>query len=41
MTEMPLCEQVLTIVVCVLATMATRMVPFFLFRPGKNLPAYI
>ena len=41
MTEMPLYEQVLTIAVCVLATMATRMVPFFLFRPGKNLPAYI
>lgn len=41
MTEMPLYEQVLTIAVCVLATMATRMVPFFLFRPGKNPPAYI
>ena len=41
MTEMPLYEQVLTIAVCVLATLATRMVPFFLFRPGKNLPAYI
>ena len=41
MTEMPLYEQVLTIAVCVLATMATRMVPFFLFRPGKTLPAYI
>ena len=41
MTEMPLYEQVLTIAVCVLATMATRMIPFFLFRPGKNLPAYI
>lgn len=41
MTEMPLYEQVLTIAVCVLATMATRMIPFFLFRSGKNLPAYI
>lgn len=41
MTEMPLYEQVLTIAVCVLATMATRMVPFFLFRSGKNLPVYI
>lgn len=41
MTEMPLYEQVLTIAVCVLATMATRMIPFFLFWPGKNLPAYI
>ena len=41
MMEMPLYEQVLTIAVCVLATMATRMIPFFLFRPGKNLPAYI
>lgn len=38
MTEMPLYEQVLTIAVCVLAT---RMVPFFLFRPGKTLSAYI
>ena len=41
MTEMPLYEQVLTIAVCVLATMATRMISFFLFRPGKTLPAYI
>ncbi len=40
MTEMPLYEQVLTIAVCVLATMATRMVPFFLFRPGKTVRLY-
>lgn len=40
MTEMPLYEQVLTIAVCVLATMATRMIPFF-FPARENLPAYI
>ena len=38
MTEMPLCEQVLTIAVCVLATMATRMVPFFFSGLGKICP---
>lgn len=38
MTEMPLYEQVLTIAVCVLATMATRMIPFFLSGPGKICP---
>lgn len=36
MTEMPLYEQVLTIAVCVLATMATRMVPFFSFPAREN-----
>ena len=41
MTEMPLYEQVLTIAVCVLATMATRMIPFFFFFFGKKRPAYM
>ena len=38
MTEMPLYEQVLPIAVCVLATMATRMVPFFSF-PAREKSA--
>lgn len=41
MTEMPLYEQVMTIAICALATMATRMIPFFLFKPGRSLPPYI
>lgn len=40
MTEMPLYEQVLTIAVCVLATMATRMVPFFFSGPEKSARLY-
>ncbi len=41
MTEMPLYQQVLTICICAFATMGTRMLPFFLFKPGRNLPPYV
>ena len=46
MTEMPLYEQVLTIAVCVsISSTQGGSNPsnpsFFLFRPGKTLPAYI
>ncbi len=41
MTDMTFLEQVLTIAICSLATMTTRFLPFFCFKPGKNLPPYI
>lgn len=41
MTDMSLYHQILTILICAAATMATRMLPFWLFTPGKHLPPYI
>lgn len=41
MTDMSFSDQVLTIAICAAMTMATRFVPFLLFRPGKALPAYV
>ena len=41
MTEMTMTQQVLTIALCVLGTMATRFLPFVLFPQGKPTPAYV
>ncbi len=41
MTDMPVSEQILTILICMIATMCTRMLPFLLFKPGKRLPPYV
>ncbi len=38
---MTMTEQVITIALCVLGTMATRFLPFLLFRPKKETPRYI
>ena len=38
---MTLGEQAVTIAICVLGTMATRFLPFLLFSPKKQTPAYI
>ena len=38
---MTLLEQIATVALCVLATMATRFLPFLIFKPGKPTPAYI
>lgn len=38
---MTLTEQVLTITICALATMATRFLPFFVFREGRPTPALV
>jgi len=36
-----LTEQIITIALCVAGTMATRFLPFLLFRPGKKTPRYV
>ena len=34
-------QQIITIGLCVLGTMLTRFLPFFIFRPDKPTPKYI
>lgn len=34
-------QEIITIVLCALATMATRFLPFFVFRVNKPTPKYI
>lgn len=41
MTDMPFYEQALTILICALATMITRFLPFLCFKPGSDLPPYV
>ncbi|MDO4623113.1 MAG: branched-chain amino acid transporter permease [Eubacteriales bacterium] len=38
---MTITEQIITIVLCILGTMATRFLPFLVFRSNKPTPAYI
>lgn len=38
---MTLPQQLVTIGLCIFATMATRFLPFLIFRPGKPTPAYV
>ena len=38
---MTLTQQIITIGICVLGTMATRFLPFLLFSPKKPTPQYI
>ncbi|MBS9338695.1 branched-chain amino acid transporter AzlD [Fructobacillus sp. M2-14] len=38
---MTLTEQVITILLAALATMATRFLPFMIFRENKPLPAFV
>ena len=38
---MSLTEQIITIVMCVIGTVMPRSLAFLLFKPGKNMPAYI
>lgn len=38
---MTLTQQVLTVGICVLGTMATRFLPFLLFSPKRPTPQYI
>lgn len=38
---MTMTEQIITIGLCVIGTMATRFLPFLLFRPNKKTPRYI
>ncbi len=38
---MSMTEQIITIAICVLATLLTRFLPFIIFRGNKPLPKYI
>ncbi|MEE0434552.1 MAG: branched-chain amino acid transporter permease [Peptococcaceae bacterium] len=38
---MSLAEQIITIAICALATMATRFLPFLIFREGKPTPPLV
>lgn len=38
---MTLIQQILTIAMCVLATMLTRFLPFLVFRPDRPTPGYV
>ena len=38
---MTLMQQVITIAMCVAATMLTRFLPFMIFRPNRPTPKYI
>jgi branched-subunit amino acid transport protein AzlD len=38
---MTLTEQILTVAICALGTMATRFLPFLLFSPKRPTPAYV
>ena len=38
---MTLAEQILTIAICALATMATRFLPFLVFREGRPTPPLV
>lgn len=41
MTTLPFWQQAVLILLCAAATMTTRFLPFFLFRPGRDLPPYV
>lgn len=41
MSEMSLYEQIITISLCILATMVTRFLPFLVFSEKKPTPEYI
>ena len=41
MSPMTLSQQIITIAVCVIATMITRFLPFLVFSSDKPTPAYI
>ncbi len=41
MTTMTLTQQIITIAVCILGTMLTRFLPFFIFSEKKPAPQYI
>ena len=41
MSSMTLAQQIITIGMCILGTMATRYLPFFIFKENKKAPEYI
>lgn len=38
---MTITQQIITIGLCVLGTMATRFLPFLIFRKNKETPAFV
>lgn len=38
---MTLMQEIATVGICVLGTMATRFLPFLIFREGKPIPTYV
>lgn len=38
---MTIAEEIIIIAACVVGTMATRFLPFIIFRPGRPTPKYI
>lgn len=38
---MTITQQIITIGLCVLGTMATRFLPFLIFRENKETPAFV
>ncbi len=38
---MPITEQIITIALCVMGTMATRFLPFVIFNTKRQTPKYI
>ena len=41
MSSMTLAQQIITIGMCILGTMATRYLPFLIFKENKKTPEYI
>ena len=41
MSSMTLAQQIITIGMCILGTIATRYLPFFIFKENKKTPEYI
>ena len=41
MSSMTLAQQIITIGMCILGTMATRYLPFLIFKGNKKTPEYI
>lgn len=41
MSEMTLAQQIITIAICAVGTMATRFLPFLVFTPERKTPKYI
>ncbi len=41
MTQMTIAQQIITIVLCILGTMATRFLPFLIFNEKRTIPPVI
>ena len=41
MSPMTIPQQIITIAICIGGTMLTRFLPFLIFTPGRETPAYV